>query len=121
VILLPGISYAEAVTVAQRIIGRVSEPFEINGIPLRIGISVGTACAPHDGETADELLRSADRAMYAAKRRGKGVFAAHSDLTGELVELAPAADADARMGRRASERVDPESGHFPLPFRSKSL
>ena len=121
VILLPAISSAEAVTVAQRVIGRVSEPFEINGIPLCIGISVGSACAPHDGKTADELLRSADRAMYEAKRRGKGHFVAHADLTEELAELAPAADADARMGRRASERVDAETGSFPLPFRSKSL
>jgi diguanylate cyclase len=121
VILLPAISPAEAATVAQRIIERVSEPVEIGKVQLYIGISVGSACAPVDGITADELLRSADRAMYAAKRRGKGVFVAHTELTGEVVELAPAADADARVSRRASERVDAETGSFPLPFRSKSL
>jgi diguanylate cyclase (GGDEF)-like protein len=101
VILLPAISPAEAAMVAERIIARVSERIEIDRAHLYIGISVGSACAPDDGETADELLRSADRAMYAAKRRGKGVFVAHADLTGELVELAPAADADARMGVRS--------------------
>jgi diguanylate cyclase (GGDEF)-like protein len=121
VILLPAISPAEAATVAQRIIGRVTEPVEIDKVQLHIGISVGSACAPDDGITADELLRSADRAMYAAKRRGKGVFVAHTELKGELVELAPTADADARMSRRASERVGAETGSFPLPFRSKSL
>jgi diguanylate cyclase (GGDEF)-like protein len=121
VILLPAIPPAEAAAVAQRIIERVSEPFEIDGVPVRIGISVGSACAPDDGETADELLRAADRAMYAAKRRGKGLFVAHTGGTRELVELAPAADADAKLGRRASERPEAEISRFPLPFRSKSL
>ena len=101
VILLPAISPAEASMVAQRIIERVSEPVEIDKVQLYIGISVGSACAPDDGITADELLGSADRAMYAAKRRGKGVFVAHAELTGEVVELAPAADADARMRGRS--------------------
>jgi diguanylate cyclase (GGDEF)-like protein len=97
VILLPGISAVEAADVARRIIARVSEPFEVGNTTLRIGISVGSACAPHDGVTADELLRSADRAMYQAKRRGKGLLVAHSVLTVETVELAPPADADAQM------------------------
>jgi diguanylate cyclase len=121
VILLPAISAAEAARVAQRIIERVSEPIEIDSMPLRIGISVGSACAPNDGETADELLRLADRAMYEAKRRGKGVFVAHGTPTAEIVELAPAADADARMAGRFPDRLAAETGHFPLPSRSKSL
>jgi diguanylate cyclase len=121
VILLPAISAAEAARVAQRIIERVSEPVEIDSLPLRIGISVGSACAPNDGETADELLRSADRAMYEAKRRGKGVFVAHGTRTAEIVELAPAADADARMAGRFPDRLVAETGHFPLPSHAKSL
>jgi diguanylate cyclase (GGDEF)-like protein len=121
VILLPAIPAAEAATVAQRIIERISEPFEIDGVPVRIGISVGSACAPNDGETADELLRSADRAMYAAKRRGKGLFVVHTSETVEFSTLAPMVDADARMEHRAAERPDAEINRFPLPFRSKSL
>jgi diguanylate cyclase len=125
VILLPAISSAEAAKVAQRIIERVSEPFEIENLPLRIGISVGSACAPNDGETADELLLLADRAMYEAKRRGKGVFVAHGTAMAEIVELAPAADADAAMGDRFPDRLVAETDHFPdhfpLPSRSKSL
>jgi diguanylate cyclase len=121
VILLPAIPPAEAAAVAQRIIARVSEPFEIDGVPVRIGMSVGSACAPDDGETAEELLRAADRAMYAAKRRGKGLFVAHTGGIREFVELAPAADADAKMSHPASERPDAEISRFPLPFRSKSL
>jgi GGDEF domain-containing protein len=38
-----------------------------------IGISVGWACFGTDGESIDELLLSADRAMYADKLRRKAV------------------------------------------------
>jgi diguanylate cyclase len=104
VILLPAISSTQAAAVARRIIERVSEPFEIDGVPMHIGISVGSACAPDHGKTAGELLQAADRAMYEAKRRGKGHFVTLADLTAEVVELAPAADADVRMGRPAGAR-----------------
>jgi diguanylate cyclase len=121
VILLPAISSAQAATVARRIIERVSEPFEIDGFALHIGISVGSACAPDHGDTAEQLRRSADRAMYEAKGRGKGRFVALADLTAEVVELAPAADADARMGRWAQANSEARTSHFPLPSGPKPL
>jgi diguanylate cyclase (GGDEF)-like protein len=121
VILLPAISSAQAATVARRIIERVSEPFDIDGVAVHIGISVGSASAPDHGDTAEQLRRSADRAMYEAKGRGKGRFVAVADLTAEVVELAPAADADARMGCPAQARSEAGNGHFPLPSRPKSL
>ncbi len=122
VILLPAIAPDEVETAAQRIIERISEPFDLgHQAPLRVGISIGSASAPQDGTSADELLRSADRAMYKAKRQGKGLFVAHSDATGELVELAPGADADARIAARSIDRPEQESLYFSLPFRSKSV
>ena len=77
---------------------------------------IGSACAPGDGETAEELLRSADRALYEAKRRGKGTFVPHDGLK---VALAPIPDADARMA--GLDRRDKGTAHPPLPFRSKSV
>jgi diguanylate cyclase (GGDEF)-like protein len=121
VVLLPAISHAETATIARRIIARISEPFEVGEASVHVGISIGSAATPDDGATADELLRSADRAMYEAKRRGKGVFVAHGTPTAEIVELAPAADADARMGGRFPDGLAAETGPFPLPSRSKSL
>ena len=89
VILLPDISNDDAVAIARRIIAHVSEPFEF--VPsARIGVSIGIAAAPRDGNSADELLSAADRAMYEAKRRGKGGFVIHVPVV-ETVSLVPAA------------------------------
>jgi diguanylate cyclase (GGDEF)-like protein len=118
VILLPVISPTEAAVVAERIIANISAPFNIGlSVPVQIGISIGSACAPDDGETADALLRSADRALYEAKRRGSGIFVAHSTLA--VVELAPRADFDARMA--GTEKREQGTARPPLPFRSKSV
>jgi diguanylate cyclase (GGDEF)-like protein len=93
VILLPNITDGEAAAVARRIISRVSEPFEF-APTARIGASIGLASAPRDGVTADELLSAADRAMYEAKRRGKGGFVIHASEA-DVVTLAPMAKAPA--------------------------
>ena len=117
VILLPGIASDDAERTAARIIASVAQPFDLGLVePVHIGISIGSACAPEDGETAEELLRSADRALYEAKRRGKGTFVAHGGLK---VALAPAPDAD--TGMAGLDRREKRTGHFPLPFRSKSV
>jgi diguanylate cyclase (GGDEF)-like protein len=125
VILLPAVSYAETATIARRIIAHISEPFEVGEVSVNVGISIGSAATPQDGTTADELLRLADRAMYEAKRRGRGVFVAYGTPMAEIVELAPAADADARIGGGFPDSPEAETDHFPLPFplpsRSKSL
>jgi diguanylate cyclase (GGDEF)-like protein len=117
VILLPAISSQAAADIAERIIASVSAPFDVGlPAPVRIGVSIGSASVPDDGETADELLRSADRALYEAKRRGKGVFVAHGALR---LALVPTADADAKMA--SLEQREKGTKRSRLPFRSKSV
>lgn len=99
VILLPNIADGEAADVARRIISRVSEPFEFAPY-ARVGVSIGLASAPRDGISADELLSAADRAMYDAKRRGKGGFVIHASSM-ETATLVPSADADAGFATTA--------------------
>jgi len=93
VILLPDIADDKAIAVARSIISRVSEPFEF-APAARIGVTIGIAAAPRDGTTADELLSAADRAMYEAKRRGKGGFVIHTSGV-EVASLAPMVKAPA--------------------------
>lgn len=96
VILLPDIADDDACSIARRIVCAVSEPFEF-APAARIGVSIGIAVAPRDGATADELLSVADRAMYEAKRRGKGGFMMHMPSE-ETVSLIPSLeDDDARF------------------------
>ena len=111
VILLPSISPDAAAAVADRIIERIAKPFDVgDDVTLRIGISVGSASATADGGTADELLRSADRAMYEAKRRGKGIYV---PAVSGVVELGSA-------GPENSALPLPPAG-FPLPLAGKSV
>ena len=49
-----------------------SRPLTVGDRELFTGASVGVAIAPHDGETAVDLLKHADTAMYRAKMAGSG-------------------------------------------------
>ena len=74
VVQAPIVDAAQATTLAQDIIARLSEPFEIDGHQAVIGASVGIAVGPGDGLRPDRLLRHADLALYRAKGDGRGTF-----------------------------------------------
>jgi diguanylate cyclase (GGDEF)-like protein len=57
---------------ALRIIAAVGRPFPIGTDSVDIGISIGVANYPADGENAKDLVRAADTAMYAAKKSAFG-------------------------------------------------
>jgi diguanylate cyclase (GGDEF)-like protein/PAS domain S-box-containing protein len=67
----------QAVALGERILAALAEPFEIAGHAATLTASIGIAIKgasvdrASSGETADELLRDADTAMYAAKSLGK--------------------------------------------------
>jgi diguanylate cyclase (GGDEF)-like protein/PAS domain S-box-containing protein len=53
--------------VMRRLLEKLQEPTNILGTDIYPGASVGMAIYPQDGETAEELLKSADFKMYLAK------------------------------------------------------
>ena len=61
---------AEAEQAAARILATLTPPFELGDRPIAVRVSVGIAMQSIDGADADELLRRADIAMYAAKAAG---------------------------------------------------
>ncbi len=75
VILAPGLAAAASRNFAEDIIRSIGgQPYQLEtGPPVRIGISIGYACAPEDGTTLMVLHRKADTALYAAKAEGKGI------------------------------------------------
>ncbi len=67
----PGVDPARQV--GEEVRAALEAPFEVAGLTLDVRASVGIAVAPLHGEDAETLLRRADVAMYAAKRRRAGV------------------------------------------------
>ena len=79
-LLIPLARDRDAAQTARRVLHALSaRPPEINGREVSVGASIGVAVFPHDGDTAEALLKAADTAMYRAKehasygndRRGK--------------------------------------------------
>lgn len=62
----------QAATLAAKIVDSFRAPFDLGGKEMFVGASVGTAVLADDDATADELLRNADLALYAAKANGRG-------------------------------------------------
>ncbi len=57
---------------ADRIIEAIKQPYMIDQIEIRIGVSIGGAFGPIDGATVDDLILKADLALYQAKDAGRG-------------------------------------------------
>lgn len=76
----------------ERLLKELCKTYEIGGLKLRLGASLGAAIHPRDSNDADTLLRYADEAMYQAKHGGKNRFVIH-----DPVEAARRQDAQARM------------------------
>ncbi|MCV9879386.1 EAL domain-containing protein [Brenneria izbisi] len=64
----------EARQLAEQIIKEISLPFYYAGNELRVGISIGIACAPLYGDTAHVLMENADLALYTSKNNGRGNY-----------------------------------------------
>ncbi len=76
-ILLPGANAAEAHAIADRL--RIAARRSAGDARLRLSLSVGVGMRPVDGDSLEELWKTADRRMYEAKRSGGDAV---SDATG---------------------------------------
>ena len=102
-VLLERVTDAEAATaVAGRVLDTLHQPFGLNGRTIPIKASLGVATGRPGTDEAEELLRNADVAMYAAKAGGKDRYELfrpdmHEDMLQRLeleTELRHAADRD---------------------------
>lgn len=58
-------------TVAQNIINRISEPYQVGSLQLHLSPSIGISMYPRHGDNVDALIKCADTAMYEAKKAGR--------------------------------------------------
>jgi diguanylate cyclase (GGDEF)-like protein/PAS domain S-box-containing protein len=100
--------------VAERILAALRQPFALDSRQLFAQASIGIAMGsgqrnPSDGDTAEELLRNADAAMYTAKSRGKGRF--------EFYEVRMHASALKRLELRGRMEASLAAGEFVLHYQ----
>ena len=60
--------------IAQKIIGRLAEPFHLGDEVTYVTASIGITLFPSDAGDIDTLMKHADQAMYAAKKHGRNRF-----------------------------------------------
>jgi diguanylate cyclase (GGDEF)-like protein len=92
----------------QRLSTAMAHPFSLSGNQVQVTVSIGVATAG-PGETADDLLRNADVAMYVAKRRGKG--------RAETYESRMYADVRERLEMEAALRAALEGNELTLHYQ----
>lgn len=74
-VILPRVASADdAIVVAEKIITAISAPFDLKGKKANIGVSIGVALFPNDGDTIELILSAADKAMYQAKQAGRNTL-----------------------------------------------
>lgn len=78
-LLLPSItSHDDARQIARKLIRALHEPFKLDTHEVFVGVSIGIATFPEAGESLDQLIQSADIAMYHVKARGKDGYRFYS-------------------------------------------
>ncbi|MDP2795089.1 MAG: diguanylate cyclase [Sulfurisoma sp.] len=64
----------DAATVAEKMLSRMTLPFDLPGEAVQAGASIGIAQFPKDGDDTETLIQAADKAMYAVKAQGRNGF-----------------------------------------------
>ena len=89
----------QAEALARRVLARIGEPFELGGLRLSIGVSIGIAVLTAAGVAADVVLNAADIAMYRAKAGGAEIAREASGGGGRFTLFQP--EMAQRSGRPA--------------------
>ena len=99
----------EAIAVAERLLASLEDPFSLNGQDVFVSTSVGIAVADTAEVDAEDLMRRADSAMYAAKAHGRGCV--------EVYDAAMSERAVARLALESQLRRAVERDEFVLHYQ----
>jgi diguanylate cyclase (GGDEF)-like protein/PAS domain S-box-containing protein len=88
---------------ARELVAALVAPMAIEGHEVRVGVSIGIALYPDNGQDADILVRHADLAMYHAIREAPNGFRFFSSHLGEQVQARRDLDRDLRRALRLNQ------------------
>ncbi len=71
---------ADAARIAERLLNSLSPAYDLAGTEVFSSASIGIMCSSSGAESADELVRNADLAMYEAKRAGRACSVEFSEV-----------------------------------------
>src|SRR5467141_2540367 len=97
-----------ALTTAKLLLEAVAAPYDIDGHKLDVATSIGVALAPEHGTDVDQLIKSADLALYKAKSEGRN--------TCRLFETAMGAEAHSRRALESDLRDAFDRGELELHY-----
>ena len=86
-----------AIALALRIINAISFPFDLDGHEASVGTSVGIAMAPENGVEPEDLLKSADLALYDVKANGRNDFRIYHARMLEIARSQQSAESELRV------------------------
>ncbi|MCC8940259.1 EAL domain-containing protein [Bradyrhizobium sp. Arg68] len=109
IVLAADVSPKDASAFAERLIEVLSAPYDIDGLEVVVGASIGIALSPGDGTTSEELMRNADMALYRAKSEGGGT---HHFFEPEMDQ-----QAQKRRDMERDLRAAFSNGEFELHFQ----
>jgi diguanylate cyclase (GGDEF)-like protein/PAS domain S-box-containing protein len=102
---------SDAARVAEKLLGAVERPLEIDGRTLHVSASIGVALFPQDGNDIRTLMKQADTALYAAKQAGRRRFSYFTQVMSER--------ADQRMRLEHELRTALGTGELFLVYQPK--
>nr|WP_314563832.1 EAL domain-containing protein [uncultured Pseudomonas sp.] len=70
---------AQAAGMAQRMLEAMKQPFSVDSHQLFISASIGISLFPSDAQSAEQLLRNADSALFKAKSAGREGYALYTE------------------------------------------
>lgn len=80
-VIIPDLGGADAAEqVAEKIIKNLDEPIKLDGHSYKIQASIGIAVYPDHAEDTEDLIKASDRAMYAAKQKGRRNMSSNVEL-----------------------------------------
>ena len=107
----------EVEALCANLIESVNAPVPIAGTHLSVGISIGIALAPANGDTAEQLVRHADIAMYHAKTDGGNTYRVFSHEMNQRISQRLGLERDLQRAIDAEEFVL----HFQPRYDTASL